>query len=91
MSDKYITEILPDLDKMPEWARKAFEEGQFFNAAFKLVEKLEKTITALESEKAELVKHTTHLDGCHITVIEGVPKMCSCHLNERLSKQEQES
>ncbi len=37
----YITEILPDLDKMPEWARKAFLDGQFFAVAFKRVEGLE--------------------------------------------------
>ena len=41
MSDKHITEILPDLDKMPDWAREAFEAGQFFNVAFKRVEELE--------------------------------------------------
>ena len=48
----------------------------------------EATITALEVENAELVKHTTHLDGCHITYTNDGPKMCSCHLYELLSKQE---
>ena len=41
MDDKHITEIVPDLDKMPDWAREAFLNGQFFDVAFKRVERLE--------------------------------------------------
>ncbi len=41
MNDKPITEILPDLDKMPAWAREAFEAGTFFDSAFKRVVELE--------------------------------------------------
>lgn len=44
MADNHITEILPDLDKMPDWAREAFLDGQFFDVAFKRVAKLEATI-----------------------------------------------
>jgi len=44
MNGNHITEILPDLDKMPAWAREAFEDGQFFDVAFKRVERLELTI-----------------------------------------------
>ena len=47
MSDKHITEILPDLDKMPAWAREAFEAGQFFDAAFKRVVELEAKLDAV--------------------------------------------
>lgn len=38
----HITEILPDLDKMPAWAKEAFEAGQFFDVAFKLVGRLQR-------------------------------------------------
>jgi len=40
----HITEILPDIDKMPDWAKEAFEAGQFFDVAFKRVEKLERKL-----------------------------------------------
>ncbi len=43
----HITEIVPDLDKMPAWAREAFEAGQFFDAAFKRVAKLEAKLEAI--------------------------------------------
>jgi len=33
-----ITEIIPN--DIPDWAQKAMEEGQFFNVAINLVEKL---------------------------------------------------
>jgi len=49
---QHITKILPDLDKMPDWAREAFEAGQFFNVAFKRVEKLEKRIKSMEENAA---------------------------------------
>ena len=34
-----ITEIIPDdmLEKAPEWAKKAFDEGQFFRAALEKI------------------------------------------------------
>ena len=47
-------------------------------------------ITALEAENKNLRKYVGHLDGCHITVVGGSPKMCSCKLNEILNKQESE-
>jgi len=37
----HITEIIPDLDKLPDWARKAFEDGQFFNVVAKKIEEIE--------------------------------------------------
>jgi len=26
----HITEIIPDFDKLPDWAREAFKDGQYF-------------------------------------------------------------
>ena len=40
----HITEILPDLEDMPDWAREAFEAGQLFDVAFKRVEGLEQQL-----------------------------------------------
>ncbi len=52
----HITEIVPELDKMPGWAREAFESGQFFHAAFTLVAELEGKL-----EAAEIENHKKHL------------------------------
>ena len=54
---------------------------------------LEKTITALEDEKAELVKHATHFPLCdrNSTGIDSRQLFCACGLDKLLSKQEQES
>lgn len=46
----YITEIIPDLDKMPGWAREAFLAGQFFAVAFKRVAGLEETINKAKAD-----------------------------------------
>ena len=53
---------------------------------------LQTTITALEDEKAELVKHATHLPLCdrNSTGIDSRQLFCTCGLDELLSKQEQE-
>jgi hypothetical protein len=37
----HVTEIVPDLDTMPDWARKAFEDGQFFRVALDRVKEME--------------------------------------------------
>ena len=52
----HITEILPELDKMPVWAREAFEAGQFFDVAFKRVERLEAENKALRDQVAAMVE-----------------------------------
>lgn len=36
-----ITEMMPNADKWPEWAKKAFHEGNFFEEAVRRVEDLE--------------------------------------------------
>ena len=38
MNDNHITEIIPD--DMPDWMRKAFDDGQFFNVSREKVESL---------------------------------------------------
>ena len=50
-------------------------------------------INALGAEKAELVKHATHLPLCdrNSTGIDSRQLFCTCGLDELLSKQEQES
>ena len=39
-----ITEIIPDLNELPDWAREAFEEGQFFTAIGKKIKEHEMLI-----------------------------------------------
>ena len=52
---------------------------------------LEKTITALEAERVELVKRVRHASWC-LGVPNGIGKHpCTCGLDELLSKQEQKS
>ena len=59
----HITEILPDLEDMPDWAREAFEAGQFFDVAFKRVDKLEATLKAL-SELPDKWREDSYLTVC---------------------------
>jgi len=40
-----ISEIIPELGTMPEWAEKAFEEGRFFHVALARVAGLEQRVT----------------------------------------------
>ena len=40
----HITEIVPDLDTMPDWAQAAFLEGQFFRVALARVLELESAL-----------------------------------------------
>ena len=77
MTMHHITEILPDLEDMPDWAREAFEAGQFFDVAFKRVEKLEAAIVALEG-------YTSHFDICQVGLLED---SCTCGLNKLLKEQ----
>ena len=37
----HITEMMPNADKWPDWAKTAFEEGNFFEEAVRRVEDLE--------------------------------------------------
>ncbi len=74
MSNKYITEIIPDFGEMADWARQAFEDGQFFHDALKRVADLERKLddeqsyylTACEQrdslkEKLKAVEESWHL------------------------------
>ena len=45
-----ITEIVPDLDTMPDWFRDAFESGQVFSVALATVAELEAKIDDAEHE-----------------------------------------
>ncbi len=58
MTDTHITEIIPDLNDLPDWAREAFEEGQYFNA----VDKKIKQVEAIREKVSELV--TVYFEGC---------------------------
>ena len=53
MNDKtgevnYITEIIPDFDKLPDWAREAFEDGQYFAVVSEKVIAYEAKLEAAE-------------------------------------------
>jgi len=45
----HITEIIPELDTMPDWFRDAFEEGQVFAVALTRVEEARKEAERLWS------------------------------------------
>jgi len=57
--NEYITEIIPDLDKLPDWAREAFEDGQYFNVVSEKVIAYEATIKELEKD---LVNYEAELE-----------------------------
>ena len=50
MADHHITEIIPELDKAPEWVQEAFRDGRFFVVALERILEMEATITALEAK-----------------------------------------
>lgn len=43
-----VTEIIPDLDKLPDWAREAFEAGQYFAVVHEKIIDYEKRLEAAE-------------------------------------------
>jgi len=43
-----ITEIIPDLDQLPEWLRDAFDEGQYFNMSIAAIKELESKLKKSE-------------------------------------------
>jgi hypothetical protein len=49
-----ITEIVPDLDTMPDWFREAFEDGTVFSVALA-------TVTELEAKLDDAKKENTRL------------------------------
>ena len=46
----HITEIIPDFDKLPDWAREAFEDGQYFAVVSEKVIEYEARLEAEEIE-----------------------------------------
>ena len=52
--NEYITEIIPDLDKLPDWAREAFEDGQYFAIVSEKVIAYEETIKELKAKIASI-------------------------------------
>jgi len=46
--NEHITEIIPDFDKLPDWAREAFKDGQYFNVVSEKVIAYEATIKELK-------------------------------------------
>ncbi len=62
--DNYITEIVPDLDKMPDWAREAFEAGQYFTVVSEKILAYETLITTIGSALKRLhVDYQTDKEG----------------------------
>ena len=51
---QHITEIVPDLDTMPKWAREAFHDGQFFTVALARVQGMDITLDMAKSRTEEL-------------------------------------
>ena len=45
----HITEIIPDFDKLPDWAREAFEDGQYFAVVSEKVIAYEAKIKELQA------------------------------------------
>ncbi len=45
----HITEIIPDFDKLPDWAREAFKDGQYFTVVSEKVIEYEAKLEAAES------------------------------------------
>ena len=78
---KHITEIVPELSTMPEWAEKAFKEGQFFTVALARVAELERNTTddggTMERIQARrIAKLEKQLESCRCLValyFEGCP------------------
>ena len=85
-----ITSLRDDYENHWAECRNRGVEGEPLPQYHDDLENFSDHITALEADSAALVKHTTHLDGCHITYTNDGPKMCSCGLAELL-KQEPES
>ena len=86
-----ITSLRDDYENHWAECRNRGVEGEPLPQYHDDLENFSDHITALEAENKNLRKYVGHLDGCHITVVGGSPKMCSCKLNEILSKQESES
>jgi len=56
----HISEIIPDLDKLPEWAIKAFEEGQYFTVVAKRIAELEHVLAKMDDLGELLVEWHEH-------------------------------
>jgi hypothetical protein len=75
MSTTHITEIVPDLDKMPKWAKEAFESGQFFVAALAKTAELQAKLDAAEKKLNHFVwaennpsEYVTELEKAEATI-----------------------
>ncbi len=47
---KHITEIIPNFDKLPDWAREAFKDGRYFAVVSEKVIEYEARLKAEETE-----------------------------------------
>lgn len=60
----HITEMMPNADRWPEWAKTAFEEGNFFETAVKKVSELEQKVFELETQPSGCLQALTNwIDG----------------------------
>jgi len=65
VSSTHITEIIPDFDKMPDWAREAFEDGQYFNVVAEKVKRLEELETKFAKIRALKSKRLSMFIALH--------------------------
>ena len=63
----HITEIIPDFDKLPDWAREAFEDGQYFAVVSEKVIEYEATIKAIGELKSYSVTFVDKETNLRIT------------------------
>ena len=59
----HISEIIPDMKDLPDWARDAFEDGQFFNVTFEKIAENESLRAELKNSNAEFAKLNNHYGG----------------------------
>jgi len=70
MSDEfnYITEIIPDRKDWPDWAKEAFDSGQFFTVVTKKMERI-----VVLDEVSELINEwrTENRNWCDDSTLDG--------------------
>ena len=59
----HITEIIPEMEDMPDWMKEAFDSGQFFAECRKKVDHLEYKIDALMMEYCPLEMTNKQMDN----------------------------
>ena len=63
----HITEIIPEFKDMPEWAKDAFEDGQFFAATIDKLNAIKKECQAYQCDCGACL--TSHCIACRIMAV----------------------